>query len=83
MWITHNPTHLVAEEHAVADGSQLRRVVRSRYFATVRSAAGADGLVHEDMGFYVTQGKFDDLRDFPTLDEAKLYVESIYELEKT
>lgn len=83
MWITHSPTHHVAEEHVVTDGSQMRRVVRSRYFATVRSASGADGLVHEEMGFYVTQGAFSDLRDFPTLDAAKMYVESIYELEKT
>ena len=82
VWVAHNPGHLVAEEHAVSEGNKLSRVVRSRYFATVRSAAGAYGLVHEDMGFYVTQGKFDDLRDFLTLDEAKIYVQSIYELEK-
>ena len=73
----------IANEHAIAGGNQLSRVIKSRLFAVVRGSYGSDGLHHEQHGFVVSRNSFDELRQFPTLDEAKLYVESIYELEKT
>ena len=52
------------------------------YFATVRPAHNGEGLMDSTRGYVVTRNEFDDLRVFATLDEAKLYVESIYELER-
>lgn len=72
----------IAHEQAVASGKQLNRVIKNRLFAVIRGSYGSDGLHHEQHGFVVSRNSFDELRQFPTLDEAKLYVESIYELEK-
>ncbi len=51
-------------------------------FATIRPAHNGEGLLDSAHGYVVTRKEFDDLREFATLDEAKLYVESIYELER-
>lgn len=82
-WEQNQAGVYIAEERALADSGQLHRVVTSRLFAVVRGSYGSDGLHHEQHGFVVSRNSFDELRQFPTLDEAKLYVESIYELEKT
>lgn len=50
-------------------------------FALVRPALAGDALFAETFGYVVTRHTFDDIRSFSTLDEAKLYVESIYALE--
>ncbi len=81
-WEKQSGIH-VAQERAASRNGSLSRVVSTRYFAVVRSAYDADGLYDERQGFVVSRNSFDDLRQFPTLDEAKLYVESIYELEKS
>lgn len=50
-------------------------------FATVRRMYNANGLLQGD-GYAVSRRSFEDLREFRTLEEAKLYVESIFELEQ-
>lgn len=50
-------------------------------FALVRPALAGDGLFSDVDGFVVAGRSFDDLRSFPTLAEAKLYVESLFQLE--
>lgn len=50
-------------------------------FAQVRPARAGDGLFSEAHGFVVAGRSFDDVRAFPTLAEAKLYVESLFQLE--
>lgn len=59
----------------------LKRVRMTYVFATVRKMLDGNGLLQGD-GYAVSRGTFDDLREFDTLEEAKLYVESIYELER-
>ncbi len=58
------------------------QVVHKSFFATIRPAHNGEGLLDSAHGYVVTRKEFDDLREFATLDEAKLYVESIYELER-
>ena len=66
--------------HALGVRPQKR--VRVTYvFATVRRMLDGNGLLQGN-GYAVARGTFDDLREFRTLEEAKLYVESIYELER-
>lgn len=72
----------VAEDQSVLSIANSSRIVNARTFAVVRPAFGADGLYNEQHGFVVSRNSFDEVRQFPTLDEAKLYVESLYELEK-
>lgn len=59
-----------------------RKYTQLYLFASVRRFRDGNGLLHGD-GYVVARNGFDDLREFNTLDEAKLYVESIYELEKS
>jgi len=82
-WSNPSSGVYVAEEHATTKGNQLHRVVKTRHFATVRSAFGADGLHNDQNGFVVSRNSFDEVRHFPTFEEAKLYVESLYALERT
>ena len=66
--------------HAIGVRPQKR--VRMTYvFATVRRMIDGNGLLQGN-GYAVARGTFEDLREFDTLAEAKLYVESIYELER-
>ena len=51
-------------------------------FAIVRPALAGDALFTEANGYVVTRTTFDDLRSFPTIEEAKLYVESLFALER-
>lgn len=81
VWTIPTPGVHLAEERAVARGNQLHRVVQSRHFATVRNAYGADGYYIGD-GYVVSRGSFDEIRQFDTIEEAKLYVESLYALER-
>lgn len=83
VWEKNQGGVYIAEERAVDNGLDLHRVVSARMFAVVRASFGADGLHSEQDGYVVSRNSFDELRHFPTLGEAKLYVESIYELEKT
>lgn len=50
-------------------------------FALVRPARAGDGLFGEMYGYVVAGRSFEDMRSFPTLAEAKLYVESLFQLE--
>lgn len=62
-----------------------RQSVSVRTLATIRRSREGDGLFTglfvEEGKFVVSRNAFDDLREFDTLDEAKLYVESIFALE--
>lgn len=80
MWEKEEGIH-TAYHMAIAENVQERILQRS-YFATVRPAHNGEGLLDSAHGFVVTRKEFDDLREFATIDEAKLYVESIYELER-
>jgi len=82
VWEKPKESVYVAEERAIDNGLDLHRVVSARMFAVVRASFGADGLHSGQNGYVVSRHAFDELRHFPTLGEAKLYVESIYELEK-
>jgi hypothetical protein len=67
--------------HAVGVRPQ-RRVKLTYVFAVVRRSYAGDGLL-EGNSFVVTRTSFLDVRKFDTLDDAKLYVESLYELERS
>lgn len=82
VWTIPTPGVHLAEERAVARGNQLHRVVKTRQFAIIRSAYGADGLHNDQCGFVVSRNSFDDVRHFDFLEDAKLYVESLYALER-
>lgn len=62
-------------------GTYGRRTVSVRTLATIRRGYAGDGLFTDGGKFVVTRHTFDDLREFDTLDEAKLFVESIFALE--
>lgn len=51
-------------------------------FAAIRPLINGNGLLQGD-GWVVSRNAFDDLREFSTLEEAKIYVESVYELERS
>jgi len=50
-------------------------------FALVRPQLNGNALFSDLHGYVVSRTAFADLRAFPTLDEAKLYVESLFALE--
>lgn len=50
-------------------------------FAHVRPAYNALGLLDESGGWVVTRNSFDEIREFPDIDMAKLYVTSLFALE--
>lgn len=60
---------------------EKRRYTQLYLFASVRCFVDANGLL-QGSGYVVSRNAFDDLREFDTLEEAKLYVESVYELER-
>jgi hypothetical protein len=52
-------------------------------FAQARPTYNGAGLLHDlDGAYVVTRGSFDELRSFDTLAQAKLYIESLYALER-
>lgn len=53
----------------------------STIFAHVRPAYNALGLLDESGGWVVTRNSFDEIREFPDIDMAKLYVTSLFALE--
>ena len=59
-----------------------KRDIGTSYFATVRPVYGSGGVHDIDRGFVVTRLEFGDLREFADLADAKLYVESLYALER-
>ncbi len=67
--------------HAIGVRPQ-RRVKVTYVFATVRPLLDSNGLLQGD-GWVVSRNAFVDLREFSTLEEAKIYVESLYELERS
>lgn len=81
-WNSPTPGVYVAEERASHKGTSLSRVVKTRQFAIIRNAYEADGYYCGD-GYVVSRNSFDDIRSFTTFTEAKLYVESLYALEKS
>ena len=50
-------------------------------FATVRPVYGPACLYDDSKGWVVTRNAFEDVASFPTLDEAKVFVESLIALE--
>lgn len=50
-------------------------------FATIRPVYGPTCLYDESKGWVVTRTAFEDVAAFPTLDEAKVFVESLIALE--
>lgn len=50
-------------------------------FATVRPAYNASGFFAHCAGVVVTRNDFDEIREFPDFDTAKLYIESLFALE--
>lgn len=58
-----------------------RKYTQLYLFASIRRFSDGNGLLLGS-GYAVTRNGFDDLREFDTIDEAKLYVQSIYELEQ-
>lgn len=58
-----------------------RKYTQLYLFAFVRRFSDGNGIL-QGTGYVVSRNGFNDLREFDTLDEAKLYVESIYELER-
>jgi hypothetical protein len=50
-------------------------------FAHIRPAYNALGLLDEHGGWVVTRNSFDEIREFPDIDMAKLYVTSLFALE--
>lgn len=50
-------------------------------FATVRPAYNSSGLYEPTSGVVVTRNDFDEIREFPDFDTAKLYIESLFALE--
>ena len=53
-------------------------------FAQARPTYNGAGLLHDlDGAYVVTRGAFDELRSFDSLAQAKVYVESLYALERT
>lgn len=53
-------------------------------FAQARPTYNGAGLLHDlDGAYVVTRGAFDEIRSFDTLPQAKVYVESLYALERT
>ena len=58
-----------------------RKYTQLYLFASMRRFSDGNGLLQGN-GYAVTRNGFADLREFDTIDEAKLYVESIYELER-
>ena len=50
-------------------------------FAYLRPAHDANGLINAKSGWVVSRGGFEDLAHYPTIDEAKLYVEALFALE--
>lgn len=59
-----------------------KRSVSAVFFATIRPAYGCEGIHESSYGFVVTRQEFGDLREFADLADAKLYVESLYALER-
>lgn len=59
-----------------------RKYTQLYLFAFVRRFSDGNGIL-QGTGYVVSRNGFNDLREFDTLDEAKLYVESIYELERS
>ena len=51
------------------------------WFATVRKSYGVGGLV-ADLGWVVSRHNFAQLQVFDSLDEAKQFVNSLYEMQK-
>jgi hypothetical protein len=81
VWTIPTPGVHLAEERAVARGNQLHRVVKTRQFAVIRNAYDSNGY-YNGHGYVVSRHSFDDIRHFDTIEEAKLYVESVYALER-
>jgi hypothetical protein len=79
-WEKENGVHTAYNTARSED--KRHQVVHKSFFATIRPAHNGEGLLDSAHGYVVTRKEFDDLREFATLDEAKLYVESIYELER-
>jgi hypothetical protein len=52
-------------------------------FATIRPAYNDAGLLDESGGWVVTRNSFDEIRSFATIEEAKIYVHSLFALEST
>jgi hypothetical protein len=50
-------------------------------FAYLRPAHDANGLYSARAGWVVSRGGFEDLAHYPSIDEAKLYVEALFALE--
>jgi hypothetical protein len=50
-------------------------------FATVRPAYNSSALYEPSHGVVVTRNDFDEIREFPDFDTAKLYIESLFALE--
>ena len=59
-----------------------RKYTQLYLFASIRRFSDGNGLLQGN-GYAVSRGEFADLREFDTIEEAKLYVESIYELERS
>lgn len=81
-WDNSKPDVHTAEEVASENSGVMHRVVRKRFFAMVRSTYNSAGYF-DGRGYVVARTAFDDVRCFGTLEEAKLYVESLYALEQT
>lgn len=52
-------------------------------FALIRPAYNESGMLDESGGWVVTRNSFDEIRSFDTIEEAKLYVRSLFALEST
>lgn len=52
-------------------------------FATIRPAYNDAVMLDETCGWVVTRNSFDEIRSFTTVEEAKLYVQSLFALETT
>lgn len=87
-WVPGTPdngkqcTHWIAQSWRPAkyhhSGSPY--IVKS-YFAYLLPAHDANGLISARSGWVVSRGNFEDLAHYPTIDEAKLYVEALFALE--